>query len=262
MKKTILSMLFIGSSIALFAQNPITDSSAASSTTDSSAMNNMDPSMSSNDTVTAATTTGNYNAYATNVNVPMRFQTSFSAEHPDVSNAMWSQVGDFYRATYGNNGRFNHVFYGNNGSSYSLALPVVMSYVPEEVIAKVGSMYGPSIYSINRIKTSNGQDAYLVTLADNGQTRTEWIRDDGSTVQNVDVYRTEQPTVVEGTELNNNLNKDVNAPVTEPMDNNVADSSNVQAEDAEKIKMKIKTSDGKKVKVKEQKRKVKVKKDD
>jgi hypothetical protein len=218
MKKTILSMLLIGSSAMLFAQtdttnrnntNNTTTTNTNTTTTTSDQMktdmntntmnNNMESGMN--------TTTGNYNAYGnTAVNVPARFQTSFTTQYPTASNVMWSQVGDFYRASYNTNGRFTHVYYGNNGTSWTVALPKLHSYVPEELVSRVGSMYGPTVYSIGQIRTANGEPAYQVTLVENGQSRMEWLREDGTSIQNVDVYRTEEATMTTETNMNSNMN--------------------------------------------------------
>jgi hypothetical protein len=174
-------------------------------------MNSSNMNTGTNSTMDAsgnASTTGNYNAYGnTSVNVPARFQTSFTAGYPGASNAVWSQVGDFYRASYNTNGRFTHVYYGNNGTSWTVNLPVLHSYVPEEVISKVGSMYGPSVYGIGQIKTASGQPVYQVHLIENGQSRMEWISEDGSRMQSTDIYRTEEATMdVNGTNMNSNTN--------------------------------------------------------
>jgi len=149
------------------------------------------------------------NVYTTTaaVNVPVRFQNSFSSSYPAMTSAVWSQEGDFYKASYNTNGRYTHVYYGDNGTSYTLALPLLQSYVPDEVVSKAGSMYGPAVYSIGKIKTADGQDAYQVTLSEGGQTRMEWMREDGSMIQNVDVYRTEK-VITSDAEMNSSGNAD------------------------------------------------------
>jgi len=248
MKKTFLSMLLVGSSVMLFAQTDTTNRNNTNNTntttntttntntntnTTTTDQTNMTNTNNMNDNMDAGTntTTSNYNAYGTAaVNVPARFQTSFTTQYPAASNVMWSQVGDFYRASYNTNGRFTHVYYGNNGTSWTVALPKLHSYVPEELISRVGNMYGPSVYSIGQIKTANGESAYQVTLIENGESRMEWLREDGTTIQNIDVYRTEEATMTsDANNLNSNMNTNTNTDANLNSTNNTTTTDNTQS---------------------------------
>jgi hypothetical protein len=127
-------------------------------------------------------TTGSYNAYGTSANVPTTVQGYMQRDYPAASNVMWQQQGDWYHATYNNNGRFDHVFYNEGGSSFTMALPVTQSYIPEEVIGRVGSMFGPAVYDVTMIKGANDQSLYHVRLLENGQLRSQFFGEDGSNV--------------------------------------------------------------------------------
>jgi hypothetical protein len=158
------------------------------------------------DQPTTNTSTGNYSAYNANAysnitTVPSYIQYSFTQAYPMANNVSWQQSTDWYRATYLVNGRNMHVYYGPNGSSYALALPVIQSYVPEEVISKAMSMHGNNLYSITGGKSVDGQEIYHVTLMDNGETRTEWMSADGSTVANA--YRTDDANAALDPSMNN-----------------------------------------------------------
>jgi len=62
------------------------------------------------------------------------------------------------------------------------SLPVLESYVPEDVVSKIRSKY-ISVYDISAIKHTADQGAYAVRYNDNGVFKTEIIGADGNTVQ-------------------------------------------------------------------------------
>ncbi|HEY0057588.1 MAG TPA: hypothetical protein VGB56_00550, partial [Flavisolibacter sp.] len=199
MKRTILSMLLLGSTCALFAQTTGTTQSAPP---DRRAMDTMFSATGDDqaEQTTTNTSTGTYSAYGayTSINsAPTYIQYSFTQSYPTATNVTWHQATDWYRASYMVNGRNMNVYYGPNGSSYAVALPVIQSYVPEDVISRAMSTHGQNLYSITGVKTAEGQDAYHVTLIENGQTRSEWVGADGSTIANA--YRTDDANAAQGT---------------------------------------------------------------
>jgi hypothetical protein len=62
------------------------------------------------------------------------------------------------------------------------SLPILESYVPADVVAKVKSKYN-SVYDISSIKHTADQKAYFVRYLDNGVYKTEIIGEDGNTIQ-------------------------------------------------------------------------------
>jgi hypothetical protein len=62
------------------------------------------------------------------------------------------------------------------------SLPVLESYVPADVVAKVKSKYN-SVYDITSIKHTADQKAYFVRYLDNGVYKTEIIGEDGNVIQ-------------------------------------------------------------------------------
>jgi hypothetical protein len=204
MKKTVLALLLVGSGTAILAQEPTTNTnntstnSANGTTTNSSANMNSTTSDASttgttnNDNMsTSSSSSGSYNAYgSTMVNVPNTVQYNFNRDYPGISDAQWSQsYNGLYRATYKQNNQDMAVYYGNNGESFMVALPVLQNLVPETVASKARSMYGSNIYDITRLRGVDGNDVYQVRIIENGQTRAEWIGEDGSTV--AQVFRSE-----------------------------------------------------------------------
>ncbi|HEX6332920.1 MAG TPA: hypothetical protein VFZ78_01770 [Flavisolibacter sp.] len=218
MKKAILSLLFIGASYAIFAQVD----------TSTSTMNN---------TSATLTTTANYQAFGTQITAPTYVETYFIRDYPTATEVMWWEAGDWYHATYNNNGRYNHVYYNTNGSTFTVALPVTQNYVPDDVINKAGSMYGPMIYDITTMHWKDDADIYQVRLLQNGTLVSEWIDANGNKI--ADPFVTHTTTV------------DTMSPNTlQPVDKNT------------EIKIKTENADGTETKTKIKDGKVKTKTDD
>lgn len=132
-------------------------------------------------------------AYGTpNATVPYNVQMNYSKDYSSAasSNGTWSQYGDWFYTTYMSNGRYSQIMYDGRGNGYSLALPVLNTYVPENVVAMALQKYGSTLYSITALKSADGKDAYQINLLNRGQTKMEWIGDDGATASSI--YRTEE----------------------------------------------------------------------
>jgi hypothetical protein len=218
-------------------------------------------------------TTGNYSAYgATSVTAPSNIQSYMMRDYPSASDVMWQQQGDWYHGTYLNNGRYNHVYYNEAGATYSVALPVTQTWMPDEVINKMSSMFGPSIYDIAMIKGAGGQNIYHVRLSENGQMRSQYIGEDGTTIN--DPFVTDH-------NMNNNMQQNLNNGMNSNMNSTDGSSSNTgttttgsnQTEGSEVVEMKVKsegdktkietkTKNGKETKVKIKDGKMKVKEKD
>jgi hypothetical protein len=183
MKKTILLSWLIGGSVTLWAQD-----SLQRAATDSMKMTTTDTSQAMNTTT--------YNAYATTTaNVPSSVQNTFMKEYPTAGNTTWQQTADGYKATYTTGGRNMHVYYGRNNASYAVALPVLQTYVPEEVVAKAISNYPNDLYAITMVKGLDSQDVYGITLLNSGgETKMEWMAMDGSPILNV--FRTDTDSMM------------------------------------------------------------------
>ena len=221
MKKTVIALLFVGSSLAMGAQE----------------VQNTD------DNITTTTTTissSGYHAYGTAPNIPPTIQYSFQNDYPNVTDAQWYQTpAGQWRVRYKNNAQDMDVYYfGTSAQSYMVALPVLQSQTPDDIVTKVKSMYGMNLYDVNRIKAANDQYVYHVRLLENGQVRDEWISEDGTAVVATDVYRTAEV-------VNNDVIEEVNTTTT---DANAAMST--EAETSTETKTKVKYSDGTKIKTK------------
>src|SRR6476469_1100002 len=297
MKKTILSLILIGGSCMVFAQNetrdtttrPTTNTYDSSRTMNNTNMNNgiQTPVSNSGDTAnskSAMSSNNAYNAYgATSVNIPYRAQMNLQKDYPTANNITWTQSGDWYHGTYLNNGRYSHIYYDDRGNTYSVSMPVTQTYVPDDIMNKVTTMFGPMVYDITTLKGDSAhQNIYQIRTLESGQVKTQWIGDDGSSI--MDPFRAETSADVNTSTnpniQNSNLNRNTPTATTESTSNktsidstssmsnnsdmssssNTSTSGDVKSSDSaatgsgmkngEMIKVKTKTPDGKVIKTK------------
>lgn len=287
MKKTILSWLLMSSSILAFAQIDTTKQTTDTTKADTSNLNNPTNVTSNADTTSVnmntSTSSNAYNAYGTtSVAIPSRAQMNFSKDYPAVasSNITWTKAGEWYHGTYLNNGRYSHIYYDDRGNTWTVAMPVVQSYVPDDIVNKATTMFGPMIYDVTTLKgDSTHATIYQIRTIENGQVKAQWIADDGSAVMDPfrsDVEVTESTSTnpamdsnvntADSTSANTNVNTTVTtdanvADSTSSMDTKaVTDTSDMKNTEGVKMKVKTETSDGKETKMKI--KDGKVKKDD
>jgi hypothetical protein len=211
--------------------------------------------------------TGTYNASApvSNVTIPYSVNTNYGKEYPmaAASNGTWSQYGDWFYTTYMTPGRYSQIFYDQRGNGYSVALPVLNTFVPENVVNMALQRYGSNLYSITMLKSAEGKDAYQINLLDRGQTKMEWVGDDGATAMNI--YRTEEMEMATDSlnTMDANAAKDSMNNISPTDINKMPSEAEMKASDEKEIKTKWKDGDMKtKVKAGDGKVKIKQKKAD
>jgi len=273
MKKTIFSLLIIGSSLAVCAQdvrNSDSSGNGMNSNHDSSLNrnNNSYNSSSNNNSYgnngmnnNSMNSNSSYNAYS---NVPTNVRYSFQRDYPSANNVIWQQSSDWWHASYMNNGQAMNTYYNSAGQTFNVALPVMETQVPADVVTKVSSMYGPSVYDITRVKGENNEDDYIVRILDNnGQIRTERINGEGGTVtEGTSTTTTDNSTSTNTATDNSNMSTNSTATdnsstttnststdaTTTTDTNTTTTDSGTMSDKKQKDKMKIKTvtPDGKK----------------
>jgi hypothetical protein len=150
------------------------------------------------------TTTGDYSAYGTtSAAIPSNVQVYFDRDYPNSGEVTWRKKGDWYYATYNKMGRYNHVYYNERGDTYTVALPVTHNYVPDDVVMKVGNMFGDMVYDIASLKGQDGQTIYHIRTIEGEQLKSNWVGEDGSTI--TDPFRPADSVVLQN-EMNTNVN--------------------------------------------------------
>lgn len=232
MKKVFLSAIFALGGFVLFAQDTT---------------NQMNNSMTNpaNQTYNS-TSTSTYQAYG----IPEYVQWDFQTHYPDM-NIQWMQgTPDWYHGYYMNNGHYTHMYYSTDPyynvqyypervTGYRVSLPVLQTYVPDEVVNTATNLYKQNLYDITAMKGTSKQDIYQVRLMENGQMRTVYMDAQGVAV--TDIYRTD--------EVDNTANAST---LTTTETNAAMDNS--------KTKMKVKHADGTETKKKTKNGKTKTKK--
>jgi len=119
---------------------------------------------------------------ATDVNpgtytAPVIIQTKFQTNYPNATMVTWQPMSDWWYATYkDNNNRLVSVYYNTQpyylirDEVYTVSLPVLNSFVPDDVVTNAVNTYGASLYSITALKPDvNNNTAYEITLVKNGK---------------------------------------------------------------------------------------------
>jgi hypothetical protein len=247
MKKVLIALLFVGSSSAVFAQ-AVTDSTLATP-------NDMNSNVQEDNSITTSVSTGSYPAYGTVVvDVPTTVRYSFHRDYPNITTAQWYMTPNGqYRVIYKDNMNqdMDVYYYGTSAQSYMVSLPVRQTLTSDDVVAKVKSMYGLTVYDIKQVKAANKENVYHIRLLDNGQVRDVWMSEQGSELASADVFRSPDVNNDIITEVNTTTSSDANAAMSD--NSNINTNSNSSSD----TKVKMKFSDGTKVKSKDGEIKVK-----
>lgn len=202
--------------------------------------------------VASMNSTASYDAYATAVTaLPANVQLNFSKEYPGALNRQysWNQYGEWFHTHYTNQGRLTQYFYNQRGSGYSLSLPVIQTYVPEDIIDKALQKHGARLYSVSMVKAADSGNVYQLGLLERGQLRMEYFHEDGSLVTNV--WRVEEPAAdMNSTSTNAAMDSEPTPATTEAMPAEEKEMKTKWKENG--VKTKIKSDDGK-VKIKQKK---------
>jgi len=116
------------------------------------------------------------NDFDYNAQVPTTIRTNFQASYPTVTTVTWMpETSDWWYATYKtDNNRIVRVYYNTQpwymmrGESFSASLPVLNTFVPDEVITNAVNIYGNNLYSITKRLSTGNEESYHVTVIRNG----------------------------------------------------------------------------------------------
>jgi len=269
MKKIVLSAVLAASSWALFAQdttNRTNNTMNSNTTTDQQMSTNSNQNTpTSNQMYNSTTTTSNYSAYG----IPTYVQTNFQAQHPNVTNLTWTaSTADWYHGYYADptSGRYTHVYYSTDPyynvqyyperiTGYIVSLPVLQTWVPDQVVTTALNQYKQNLYDIAAMKGNNKTDMYVVRVLDNGELKSMYMDANGAAV--TDYLRIEeQPTMSNSTNgnatnSNSSMSTDTNATMSNSSTDMNSSSTDMNSTDKNiKVKTKTTMSDGSQLKTK------------
>ncbi len=131
--------------------------------------------------------------------VPMTIRTHFTTINPDVTTITWEPMGEWWYGTYTNdNNRIVRVYYNTQpwylerNESFIVALPVLNTYVPEEVITSAINNYGNNLYSITALRSTDSENVYQVMVIKNGMSESVLMDEDGIVFTDIEKIRTKE----------------------------------------------------------------------
>lgn len=144
-------------------------------------------------------------AYKSNTNdvdyssqVPTVIRANFQASYPTVTTATWMPVtNDWWYATYKENNRIVRVYYNTQpwymmrGESFKASLPVLNTFVPDQVILNAINTYGNNLYSITQRLSAGNEESYHVTVIKNGVSEIILMNRQGVVVVYTDLNKNE-----------------------------------------------------------------------
>jgi len=117
--------------------------------------------------------------------VPAVIVTNFQTNHPTVTQVTRMPMNDdWWYATYTTeDNMINRVYYNtqpyylDKETSFTVALPVLNTYVPDQIVREAVSKHGNNIYRITAGKLNGNDQTYYVTLIRNGQSEIVTLHD-------------------------------------------------------------------------------------
>jgi hypothetical protein len=300
MKKILLSTVLVASSWVLFAQDTTNRTNTTTNQQTNTSTNQNNTNMNSNNTSDQMynnSSTSNYSAYG----IPNYVQMNFQTQYPNVSNLTWTApTAGWYHGYYSNNGRYTHVYYSTDPyynvqyypervTGYTVSLPVLQTWVPDEVITTATNLYKQNLYDITALRrgksnnnmnnnnmnnssnmsnSSNMNNSSNMSSSSNGTSGNNGSQDviyqvrvldngemksmwmDANGTAVTDYWRTADQNMNTTTDMNSNMSTDTNA----AMDNGNMNNN------ATKVKTKTKMSDGSQIKTKTKNGKTRTKK--
>ena len=130
--------------------------------------------------------------------VPTVIRENFKTNYPTVTTATWMPVtNDWWYATYKENNRIARVYYNTQpwymmrGESFKASLPVLNSFVPDQVILNAINSYGNNLYSITQRLSTGNEESYHVTVIKNGVSEVILMNRQGVVVVYTDLIKGE-----------------------------------------------------------------------
>ncbi|HEU5167008.1 MAG TPA: hypothetical protein VFU29_15765 [Chitinophagaceae bacterium] len=130
--------------------------------------------------------------------VPAVIRANFQTSYPTVTTAIWMPAtNDWWYATYKDNNRIVRVYYNTQpwymmrGESFKASLPVLNTFVPDQVILNAINTYGNNLYSITQRLSAGNEEVYHVTVIKNGASEVILMNRQGVVVAYTDLNKGE-----------------------------------------------------------------------
>jgi hypothetical protein len=130
--------------------------------------------------------------------VPTIIRANFQASYPTATTATWMPVtNDWWYATYKENNRIVRVYYNTQpwymmrGESFKASLPVLNTFVPDQVILNAINTYGNNLYSITQRLSTGNEEVYHVTVIRDGRSEVILMNRQGVVVVYTDMNKEE-----------------------------------------------------------------------
>ena len=134
-----------------------------------------------------------------NSQVPVTIKTNFEASYPTATTVTWvPMTSDWWYATYKtDNNRIVRVYYNTQpwymmrGESFKASLPVLNTFVPDQVILNAINTYGNNLYSITQRLSTGNEEVYHVTVIRDGRSEVILMNRQGVVVVYTDMNKEE-----------------------------------------------------------------------
>jgi hypothetical protein len=107
-------------------------------------------------------------SYAQNISsgdVPSVVVKTFNRNNPKADAAEWTQVGEYFKATFASDNLIKSVTYDANGKLKFSELQVTLSQLPTPVLAYINQNYPGNVVSkSSKITTAKGKNSYFVKI--------------------------------------------------------------------------------------------------
>src|SRR6187200_188904 len=149
--------------------------------------------------VVTTTTYKTNNPEFNSAQVPVTIKTNFTASYPTATTVTWMPMtSDWWYATYKtDNNRIVRVYYNTQpwymmrGESFKASLPVLNTFVPDQVILNAINTYGNNLYSITQRLSAGNEESYHVTVIKNGVSEVILMNKQGVVVVYTDLNKNE-----------------------------------------------------------------------
>jgi hypothetical protein len=126
----------------------------------------------------------NMNNSTNTMNSDSNMATDTSMSNSNMNNTTDTQGNNMSNNNNQANNSMNSMNTGMTGLSSAgyVAAPQMQTFVSPDMVSKITSKFGSSIYDITSVKGASGSAEYVVRMLENGQLRTQHIGEDANPI--------------------------------------------------------------------------------